>query len=96
MRFEVDSQQVAQAATKVGGSIASIRTEVDQMMRHLNDLQATWKGSASTAFSGVIGQWKSAQVQVEQALDSIQSSLRGASQTYADAENQASRLFQSR
>ena len=67
--------------------------EVTAMMRHLQDLQASWHGAAAGAFAGVLGQWQSAQAQVEQALDSIQGALAAAAQTYADAEAQATRLF---
>ena len=63
------------------------------MMRHLQDLQASWQGGAATAFAGVMTEWQGAQVHVEAALDSITAALGSAAQTYADAEAQASRLF---
>ncbi|WP_402468169.1 WXG100 family type VII secretion target [Isoptericola aurantiacus] len=96
MRYEVDSERVAQASTAVHGSVGAIRTEVAAMMRHLQDLQASWHGSAATSFAGVMSQWQSAQTQVETALDSVTTALQSASQTYADAENQAARLFATR
>ncbi|MDR2723168.1 MAG: WXG100 family type VII secretion target [Cellulomonadaceae bacterium] len=93
MRYEVDSERVAGASAKVRGSVSSIRNEVGAMMRHLTDLQSSWKGQASTQFNGVMQQWKSTQSQVEQALESIQGALSTASQTYADAEAHAANLF---
>ena len=93
MRYDVDSERVAIAAGAVTGSVGAIRSEVAAMMRHLTDLEASWHGAAAGAFAAVMGQWQSAQVQVEQALDSIQGALTAAAQTYADAEAQAARLF---
>ena len=92
-RFEVDSARVAQASAAVGGSVTAIRAEVGAMMRHLQDLQASWQGGAATAFAVVMTEWQGAQVHVEAALDSITTALGSAAQTYADAEAQASRLF---
>jgi WXG100 family type VII secretion target len=96
MRYDVDSERVAQAGAAVSGSVSAIRGEVGAMMRHLTDLQASWHGNAATAFGGVITQWQAAQVQVERALDAVQASLASAATTYADAESQAARLFTAR
>ena len=96
MRYDVDSERVAQAGAAVNGSVGTIRAEVGAMMRHLQDLQSSWHGSAATAFGGVMAQWQGAQVQVEQALDAIQQALGSAAQTYAEAESQAARLFATR
>jgi early secretory antigenic target protein ESAT-6 len=93
VRYEVDSERVAQASTAVNGSVGVIRTEVGALMRHLQDLQASWHGSAATSFAGVMTQWQSAQTQVEAALDSVTVALQSASSTYAEAEAQATRLF---
>ncbi|MCL1871143.1 MAG: WXG100 family type VII secretion target [Promicromonosporaceae bacterium] len=93
MRYDVDSERVAQASAAVSGSAGAIRGEVAGMVRHLEDLQASWHGGAATAFGGVMTQWRGAQTQVEQALDAIQTALASAARTYADAESQAARLF---
>ena len=93
MRYEVDSERVAQASAAVNGSVGAIRAEVGAMMRNLQDLQASWHGSAATSFAGVMGQWQSTQTQVEAALDAVTAALSSAARTYADAEAQASRLF---
>jgi len=96
MRYEVDSDQVAQASAKVAASVNAISTEVGTMLRHLQDLQTVWRGGASTAFGGVLTQWQAAQHQVEEALASIQASLTAAANTYATAEAEAARLFAAR
>lgn len=56
MRYEVDSERVAQASAAVNGSVGAIRAEVGAMMRHLQDLQSSWHGSAATSFAGVMAQ----------------------------------------
>jgi WXG100 family type VII secretion target len=96
MRYEVDSERVAQASSKVAASASNISNEVGAMLRHLQDLQTVWRGGASTAFGSVLTQWQAAQRQVEDALNSIQGSLNVAANTYANAEAEASRLFAAR
>jgi len=93
-RYEVDAAQVAQASAAASASMAAIRTEVGALMRHLTQLQATWRGSAATAFTGVVSDWAATQQRVETSLDQIASALGHAAQHYAEAEQQAARLFQ--
>ena len=92
-RYEVDSAQVAQASGAAGRSVAAIRTEVTALMRHLTDLQSVWRGGAASAFGGVVADWSATQQRVEGSLDQITHALAAAAQTYAEAEQQASRLF---
>ena len=92
-RYEVDSEQVAQASAAVRGSTAAIRTEVAAMMRHLTDLQGGWRGGAATAFGAIMADWTGTQARVEESLDQITAALGAAASSYADAELQASRLF---
>lgn len=92
-RYDVDSTQVAQASAAAGASVAAIRTEVAALLRHLTDLQAGWHGTAATAFGGLLADWSLTQQRVEGDLDRITGALRSAAQHYADAEQQASRLF---
>lgn len=92
-RYEVDSAQVAQAGAAVRGSTAAIRTEVAAMMRHLTDLQGSWRGGAANAFGAVVADWASTQARVEESLDQITVALGAAASSYADAEQQVARLF---
>ena len=92
-RFEVDSAQVAQAGAAVRGSTAAIRTEVGAMMRHLVELQASWRGGAADAFGSVVADWSATQLRVEESLDQITAALSAAAASYAEAELQATRLF---
>ena len=92
-RFEVDRAQVAQASAAVQGSIASIGSEIDRMMRHLLDLQSSWQGQAAGTFQGVVGQWRATQERVRAGLEDINRALAAAGQSSAAAEADAVRLF---
>jgi WXG100 family type VII secretion target len=92
-RFEVDSAQVAAASTAVAGSATQIGTEVDRMMRHLLDLQGSWRGQAASSFSGVVEEWRATQERVRSALEEIQRALAMAGQQYAEVEASAARMF---
>ena len=54
---------------------------------------SVWRGGAATQFNAVAEQWRAAQQQMEQSLESIQHALTQASALYAETEMQASRLF---
>lgn len=92
-KFGVDVSQVTSASATVSVSVTSIRTEVAAMMRHLQELQNTWTGSAALAFSGVVSQWQTTQGQVEAGLDAITAALARTATTYDDAETSASANF---
>lgn len=92
-RFEVDSSEILRAGGNARASAQAIRTEVSGMMTHLVALQDTWRGSASSAFTAVLQEWRATQQQVEQSLDSIALCLDAGSRQYEDAENNALRMF---
>ena len=85
-QYQVDSERIQASSAAVCTSITAIRQSVDQMYGNLNALQHAWRGGAAT-------QWRAAQQQMEQSLESIQQALTQASSVYADAESQAARLF---
>jgi len=92
-RFEVDSAEVAQAGAAARASAAVINTEVTNMMRHLTSLQASWRGGASAAFSGLITEWRATQQHVETSLENISMALDSSARQYADVESANLRLF---
>ena len=92
-RFEVDSARVAEASTAVRGSILSITTEVDRMMRNLVDLQGSWKGQASDQFQYVVNDWRGTQERVKQSLEQINGALQAAATSYAEVEEHNLRMF---
>lgn len=92
-QFQVDSEQIQHAAHAVGTSIQSIRDAVNGMYANLAQLQSVWTGAASSRFNATAAQWRTAQQQMEQSLEAIQSAMQQASTVYIDAEAQASQLF---
>ncbi|MFZ0158551.1 MAG: WXG100 family type VII secretion target [Kineosporiaceae bacterium] len=93
MRYEVDSAQVLQAGTAVQASAEQIREEVDRMMRHLLDLQSSWRGQAATSFQSVIGDWQATQERVRSSLEEIQRALALAGRQYAEVESATAAMF---
>lgn len=93
MRYEVDSAQVLQAGTAVQASAEQIREEVDRMMRHLLDLQSSWRGQAATSFQGVIADWQATQERVRSSLEEIQRALAVAGRQYAEVESATAAMF---
>lgn len=92
-RFEVDSAQVASASTAVRGSVGTINAEVDRMMKHLLELQGSWRGQAAGQFQVVIEDWRATQDRVRQSLEHVSTALGHAATTYADAEQANARMF---
>ena len=92
-RYEVDSAQVTAASAAVQSSAQQVSAEVDRMMRHLVDLQSTWKGQAATSFQHVVADWRTVQERVRTNLEEIQRALAVAGQQYAQAEEAAVRMF---
>jgi 6 kDa early secretory antigenic target len=92
-RYEVDSNQVAQASAAVQASAGRISGEVDGMMRHLLDLQSSWRGQAATSFQQVIMDWRATAERVRGSLEEIHVALAAAGRHYQDAEDSATRMF---
>jgi WXG100 family type VII secretion target len=91
--FEVDSARVTQAGAAVSTSAASISAEVDAMMRHLLDLQSSWRGAAATSFQQVVTDWRATQDRVRTNLEEIQRALAVAGRQYEEVEAAATRMF---
>ena len=92
-RYEVDSDQVASASAAVQTSATQLSAEVDRMMRHLLDLQNSWKGQAASSFQHIVNDWRATQERVRASLEEIQRALAVAGQQYAQAEEAAARMF---
>ncbi|WP_062288472.1 WXG100 family type VII secretion target [Demequina phytophila] len=93
MQYHVDAAEVSSASARAGRSAEAIRAEVAGLMAQLVALDATWQGSAASAFADAREQWRGAQAHVESALDAITGALAHAAQSYEEAEATASRLF---
>ena len=81
-QYQVDSEQIQSSSAAVNASIQSIRQAVQGMYGNLNNLQSVWRGGAATQFTAVAEQWRAAQQQMEQSLESIQRALMQASTLY--------------
>lgn len=92
-QFQVDSGQVAAASAAVQTSATQIGSEVDRMMRHLLELQGSWKGQASSSFQHVVTEWRTTQERVRTVLEEIQRALALAGRQYEEAEDAALRMF---
>lgn len=94
-RFEVDTEEVARAASAADRTATAINTEVATMFRILTTLESNWRGSASTAFAALAQEWRGTQQQVEANLQRISEALASSAQHYADTEHSTTHLFRS-
>jgi len=92
-QYHVNAADIADAAARATATAANLRAEVAAMLATLSGLEASWQGGASSAFAGLLAEWKAAQAQLEHALDGISSSLIRAASEYEFAEASAMRLF---
>ena len=93
MLYHVDAAEVSAAASGAQASAETIRGEVAALIARLEGLQGSWQGGAATAFSGMLTQWRTAQAQLEVALDGMGTGLAQAASQYDAAEQSAARLF---
>lgn len=91
--IRVDAAAIATAATVTKTQIAAIETEVAKLTANLTSLEASWSGSAATAFQGALGSWRAAQSAVEASLAELNRVLEMASTQYAEVEAANARLF---
>jgi len=92
-RFQVDSAAVEGASGAVATSASTIATEVDAMMRHLLDLQGSWKGQAAGSFQALVADWRGTQERVRSSLDQVNAALSAAGTSYAEVEERNARMF---
>jgi WXG100 family type VII secretion target len=93
MLYHVDAAEVSTAAGRAAASAETIRAEVASLIAHLEGLRGSWQGGAAVAFSGMLLQWRTAQAQLELALDGMGTGLAQAASQYDAAEQSAARLF---
>jgi WXG100 family type VII secretion target len=91
--YQVDVDRISEASRLVANSVGIVRGEVAAMLSHLTCLESIWTGGASSAFACLVDQWRGAQAQLEQALDTISTGLANAAAEYETAEGAATRMF---
>lgn len=93
MQYQVDSSQVIQASGTIQATAAQISQDVDRMMHHLLELQASWQGQAATSFQSVVADWRATQERVRVGLEEIQLALATAGRQYAEVESATAAMF---
>jgi len=91
--FQVDSEAVLAHAAAARQTVGRIQAEVSALHSQLEQLQASWRGGAASAFHAVVADWRVTQQRVEDSLTAIGTSLAQAGQQYADIEQHNTRLF---
>ncbi len=93
MWFEVDTGELGRARGAVGACAAQVAMDVDELGRHLVELQASWQGEAAGAFDAVMARWQAVHEQVRSALGEVELALEASGRAYDEAEGSARRLF---
>jgi 6 kDa early secretory antigenic target len=91
--FQVDSDAVLQTTAATQTTVGRIQNEVQTLMSQLTGLESTWRGTASTAFQGLVSEWRATQHRVEENLETIRQALGVAGQQYSETEQANIRLF---
>jgi WXG100 family type VII secretion target len=84
--ISVDTDLLQVKSANVKATVDRISSDVQAMKHGLDELQATWRGSAATNFQALVAEWALTQGKVEASLASINLALSSAADTYAQAE----------
>ncbi|MDR7084470.1 WXG100 family type VII secretion target [Arthrobacter ginsengisoli] len=84
--ISVDTELLQLKSATVKATVDRISADVQAMKRGLDELQATWHGSAATNFQALVSEWTLTQGKVEASLASINLALNSAAASYAQAE----------
>jgi WXG100 family type VII secretion target len=84
--ISVDTDLLQVKSANVKATVDRISADVQAMKHGLDELQATWRGSAATNFQALVAEWALTQGKVEASLASINLALSSAADTYAQAE----------
>jgi WXG100 family type VII secretion target len=91
--ISVDTELLQLKSANVKATVDRISADVQTMKRGLDELQATWRGSAATNFHALVTEWTLTQGKVEASLASINLALNSAAATYAEAEQGNAQRF---
>jgi len=73
--FSVDTQAVADTASRTRTRIATIQTETDGLKGDISLLQSSWTGGASDSMATCAADWHVTAIQVQSSLDLISQAL---------------------
>ncbi|MBB6404408.1 WXG100 family type VII secretion target [Arthrobacter sp. AZCC_0090] len=91
--ISVDTELLQLKSANVKATVDRISADVQAMKRGLDELQATWKGSAANNFQALVSEWTLTQNKVEASLASINLALSSAASTYLQAEQGNTQRF---
>ena len=91
--ISVDTDLLQVKSANVKATVDRISADVQAMKHGLDELQATWRGSAATSFQALVAEWTLTQGKVEASLASINLALSSAADTYAQAEQGNTQRF---
>jgi WXG100 family type VII secretion target len=91
--ISVDTELLQLKSANVKATVDRISADVQTMKRGLDELQATWRGSAATNFQALVTEWTLTQGKVEASLASINMALASAASSYAQTEQGNTQRF---
>ncbi|WP_115789214.1 WXG100 family type VII secretion target [Arthrobacter silvisoli] len=91
--ISVDTELLQLKSSNVKATEDRIRADVQAMKRGLDELQATWKGTAANNFQSLIAEWTLTQNKVEASLASINLALSTAASAYLQTEQGNTQRF---
>ena len=91
--ISVDTELLQLKSSNVKATVDRISTDVLSMKHGLDELQATWKGSAATNFQSLVLEWSLTQDKVEASLASINAALASAAASYLEVEQGNTQRF---
>jgi WXG100 family type VII secretion target len=91
--ISVDTELLQLKSASVKGTVDRISSDVLAMTRGLEELQATWRGSAATNFQALVVEWSLTQNKVEASLASITTALSSAATSYLEVEQGNTQRF---
>ncbi len=84
--ISVDTELLQLKSANVKATVERISADVQSMKHGLDELQASWRGSAATNFHSLVAEWSITQGRVEASLASINLALSSAAASYDQAE----------
>ncbi|WP_284752385.1 WXG100 family type VII secretion target [Arthrobacter sp. efr-133-R2A-120] len=91
--ISVDTELLQLKSANVKATVDRISADVQAMKRGLDELQATWKGSAANNFQALVSEWTVTQNKVEASLASINLALSSAAASYLQTEQGNTQRF---
>ena len=91
--ISLDTELLQLKSANVKGTVDRISSDVQTMRRGLEELEATWRGTAATNFQALVLEWSLTQSKVEASLASINIALSSAATSYLEVEQGNTQRF---